>query len=122
MAQSLNSKRLFEEAKRYVPGGVHSPVRAFKAVDGSPLFIKSGRGCKITCEDDRTYLDFCGSWGPLIHGHADPDIEKAIITAVKKGCTFGAPTALANQLARMIVDHHRFIDMVRLCELGGQKQ
>jgi glutamate-1-semialdehyde 2,1-aminomutase len=114
------SARLFEEAKRYFPGGVNSPVRAFKSVDGPPLFIKKGSGCYITCEDDREYIDFCGSWGPLILGHDDADVRAAIIEAVSNGTSFGAPTRSGNRLGALLVDNHRYIEQVRFVSSGTE--
>ena len=114
------SAKLFETAKHYFPGGVNSPVRAFKSVDGPPLFIKKGSGCHIICEDDHQYIDFCGSWGPLILGHDDPDVRKSIIEVVSKGTSFGAPTRLGNQLGAHIVDNHRFVDQIRFVSSGTE--
>jgi len=102
--QREKSAKLYEEAKQYFPGGVNSPVRAFKSVAGPPLFIKEGQGCRIIDEDDRTYIDFCCSWGPLIHGHNNAKIKEAVIAAVEKGTSFGAPTRLGNELGKLIVD------------------
>ena len=80
-----NSEALFEQACCLMPGGVNSPVRAFNAVGGAPRFIKSGRGARITDEDNVTYIDFVGSWGPMILGHRDPDVEQAVMEAVQEG-------------------------------------
>ena len=107
------SATLFEEAKQYFPGGVHSPVRAFKSVAGPPLFIKEGSGCRITDEDDNTYIDFCGSWGPLILGHARAEVIDMISKTIVKGTSFGTPNRLGNELGKMIVDNNRFIDKIR---------
>ena len=78
---------LFEQAKKFFPGGVNSPVRAFKSVVGPPVFIKKGMGSRITDEDGNNYLDFCGSWGPLILGHCRPEVTKSIMEAVQMGST-----------------------------------
>ncbi|MCB0639804.1 MAG: aminotransferase class III-fold pyridoxal phosphate-dependent enzyme, partial [Lewinella sp.] len=102
------SAALFAEAKQYFPGGVNSPVRAFKSVSGPPLFIREGQGCRLTDEDENTYLDFCCSWGPLIHGHNNAHIRERVIDAVSRGTSFGAPTALGNELGKLIVDHHPY--------------
>ena len=83
------SAALFEEAKNYFPGGVNSPVRAFKSVYGPPLFIKEGQGCRITDEDDHTYIDFCCSWGPLILGHNNAKVRDLVTETVAKGTSFG---------------------------------
>ncbi len=87
-----NSEVLFSEAKQYFPGGVNSPVRAFKSVSGAPLFIKKGSGYTITDEDDNQYTDFCNSWGPLILGHNNESIREAVIATIQNGMSFGTPT------------------------------
>ena len=92
------SAELFEKAKTLFPGGVNSPVRAFKAVGGTPIFLKRGKGCKVEDEDGNTFIDFCCSWGPLILGHANEKVEKAIIDAVKTGTSFGTPSRKENDL------------------------
>lgn len=114
------SAKLFEEAKEYFPGGVHSPVRAFKSVSGPPLFIKEGKGCRITDEDDRTYIDFCGSWGPLILGHARKEVIDLIGSTIQKGTSFGTPNRLGNELGKLIVDNNRFIDKIRFVSSGTE--
>ncbi|MFT7452757.1 MAG: glutamate-1-semialdehyde 2,1-aminomutase [Patescibacteria group bacterium] len=118
--QRAESAKLYEEAKLYFPGGVNSPVRAFKSVAGPPLFIKEGQGCRIIDEDDRSYIDFCCSWGPLIHGHNNTPIKEAIIAAVEKGTSFGAPTRLGNELGKLIVDNHRFVEKIRFVSSGTE--
>ncbi|MCB0688952.1 MAG: glutamate-1-semialdehyde 2,1-aminomutase [Saprospiraceae bacterium] len=115
-----NSAQLFEEAKHYFPGGVNSPVRAFKSVFGPPLFIKEGSGCRIKCEDDYEYIDFCASWGPLILGHNDPDVRAAIHTAVDRGTSFGAPTRRGNELGALILQNHRFLEQIRFVSSGTE--
>ncbi len=90
------SEGLFEKAKTYFPGGVNSPVRAFKSVEGSPLFIKKGDGCMIWDEDDNEFIDFCCSWVPLILGHNHPAVYTKIVAALQNGASFGAPTRLEN--------------------------
>ncbi|NND32676.1 MAG: glutamate-1-semialdehyde 2,1-aminomutase [Saprospiraceae bacterium] len=114
------SAGLFETAKHYFPGGVNSPVRAFKSVSGPPLFIKKGKGCHIFCEDDHKYIDFCCSWGPLVLGHDDADVRNSILEAVSNGTSFGAPTRLGNQLGALIVDHHRFLEQIRFVSSGTE--
>ncbi len=114
------SNELFTEALRYFPGGVHSPVRAFKSVGGTPIFMKKGHGSRITCVDNRTYIDFCGSWGPLILGHNHPRVRKAINESIMNGCTFGAPTPLANRLGKFIIDRHRYIEQLRFVNSGTE--
>ena len=93
------SDSLFAKSITYFPGGVNSPVRAFKSVSGAPLFIKKGDGCIITDEDDNEFIDFCGSWGPLILGHNHPKVYEKIVATLKNGSSFGAPTRLENELA-----------------------
>ena len=114
------STSLFEEAKNYFPGGVNSPVRAFKSVSGPPLFIKQGEGCRITDEDDNTYIDFCCSWGPLILGHNNPKIRNLVIETVGQGTSFGTPNRLGNQLGKLIVEHNRFIEKMRFVSSGTE--
>jgi len=114
------SKRLFEEAQRYLPGGVDSPVRAFKAVGGTPLFIKRGQGSRLYDEDDSEFIDYVGSWGPLILGHAHPRVVKAIKKAVEQGSSFGAPTELETTLAKLISEAMPSIEMVRFVNSGTE--
>src|SRR4030043_263956 len=98
MKNISHSKRLFEEAQCYLPGGVDSPVRAFKAVGGTPLFIKRGKGSRLYDEDGNEFIDYVGSWGPLILGHAHPRVVKAVKKAGEHGSTFGAATQLETTL------------------------
>ncbi len=114
------SQQLFEKAKTLMPGGVNSPVRAFKSVGGTPVFMKRGKGAYITDEDDNQYIDYCCSWGPLILGHANENTEKAIIETVKNGTSFGAPTALENQLADLIISNHLYIEKIRFVSSGTE--
>jgi glutamate-1-semialdehyde 2,1-aminomutase len=114
------SKRLFKEAQRYLPGGVDSPVRAFKAVGGTPLFIKRGQGSRLYDEDGNEFIDYVGSWGPLILGHAHPRVVKAIKKAVEHGSSFGAPTQLETTLAKLICDAMPSIEMVRFVNSGTE--
>jgi glutamate-1-semialdehyde 2,1-aminomutase len=114
------SKRLFEEAQRYLPGGVDSPVRAFKAVEGTPLFIKRGHGSRLYDEDGNEFIDYIGSWGPLILGHAHPRVVKAINKAVQHGSSFGAPTELETALAKLICEAMPSIEMVRFVNSGTE--
>jgi glutamate-1-semialdehyde 2,1-aminomutase len=114
------STHLFETAKKYFPGGVNSPVRAFRSVEGTPLFIKKGRGSHIWDEDDNEFIDFCGSWGPLILGHANPDVIQAITETIQNGTSFGAPTRLENELAALIVDNHPILEKIRFVSSGTE--
>ncbi len=118
--KSTNSQQLFEKAKTLMPGGVNSPVRAFNSVGGTPLFMKQGKGAYITDEDDNQYIDYCCSWGPLILGHANENTENAIIETVRKGTSFGAPTALENELAELIISNHSYIEKIRFVSSGTE--
>jgi len=114
------SRQLFEEAKRYLPGGVDSPVRSFQAVGGTPLFIERGKGCKIYDVDGREYIDYVCSWGPLILGHAHPAIVSALKAAVENGTSYGAPTEKESILARFIVEAMPSLDLVRFVNSGTE--
>jgi glutamate-1-semialdehyde 2,1-aminomutase len=114
------SEALFEKSKTYFPGGVNSPVRAFKSVEGSPLFIKKGDGCMIWDEDDNQFIDFCCSWGPLILGHNHPKVYEKIVGALQNGASFGAPTRLENELAELILSRNPFIDKIRFVSSGTE--
>lgn len=114
------SEKEFEKAKKLFPGGVNSPVRAFKSVGGTPLFINKGNGPYIWDLDDNKYIDFCCSWGPLILGHNDPEVFQSIIESLKKGASFGAPTVQENELAQFILDRIPFIDKLRFVSSGTE--
>jgi glutamate-1-semialdehyde 2,1-aminomutase len=114
------SKKLFKEAQEYLPGGVDSPVRAFKAVGGEPLFIKKGCGSKIYDEDGNEFIDYVCSWGPLILGHAHPDVVAAVCRAAEGGTSFGAPTELEIKLAKMICDAMPSIEKIRFVSSGTE--
>lgn len=114
------SESLFEKAKEYFPGGVNSPVRAFRSVGGTPLFIEKGDGCHIWDADGNQFIDFCGSWGPLINGHNNKLVREAIIDAVSSGTTFGAPTRKENELAELILSNNRFIEKIRFVSSGTE--
>jgi len=114
------SSRLFKTAGRYIPGGVNSPVRAFRNVGGSPLFITRGKGSKIFDADGNRYIDYVASWGPLILGHAHPSITRAILKVIAKGTSFGAPTEQETELARLIVQAVPSIEMIRLVSSGTE--
>jgi len=120
MVSRNNSAQLFEKAKTLFPGGVNSPVRAFKSVNGNPIFIKKGDGCRIWDEDDNVYIDFCCSWGPLILGHNHPLVREAIIETVANGTSFGAPTKLENELGELIVSNNPFIEKIRFVSSGTE--
>jgi len=114
------SRRLFEEAQHYLPGGVDSPVRAFKAVGGTPPFIVRGQGSKIYDADGNEFIDYVCSWGPLILGHAHPQVVSALKQAVERGTSFGAPTELEITLAKMISTAMPSIEMVRFVNSGTE--
>jgi glutamate-1-semialdehyde 2,1-aminomutase len=114
------SASLFETAKTYFPGGVNSPVRAFKSVGGSPLFIKKGDGSKLWDEDGNEFIDFCFSWGPMILGHNNSKIRERVWEAIQNGTSFGAPTELENELAELILSNNRFIEKIRFVSSGTE--
>lgn len=114
------SSRLFERAQEIIPGGVNSPVRAFRAVGGRPIFIASARGAYITDVDGREYIDYIGSWGPMILGHTHPEVIAAVQEAAARGTSYGAPTELEVQLAEEICNAVPSIEMVRLCSSGTE--
>jgi glutamate-1-semialdehyde 2,1-aminomutase len=114
------STELFEIAKTYFPGGVNSPVRAFKSVEGNPLFIKKGDGCRIWDEDDNEFIDFCCSWGPLILGHNHPAVYNKVVETLQNGASFGAPTRLENELAELILGRNPFIEKIRFVSSGTE--
>ncbi len=114
------SQKLFQEAQHYLPGGVNSPVRAFKAVGGTPPFILKGRGSRIYDQDANEFIDFVGSWGPLILGHAHPQIVAALKKAVGHGTSFGANTELEIKLAKIISSAMPSIEMIRFVNSGTE--
>jgi glutamate-1-semialdehyde 2,1-aminomutase len=114
------SQELFEKAKSYFPGGVNSPVRAFRSVGGNPLFIEKGDGCKIWDADGNHYIDFCCSWGPLILGHNHSRVRNRIVDALFQGTSFGAPTSMENELAELILKNHRYIEKIRFVSSGTE--
>ncbi len=114
------STALFEEAGQYFPGGVNSPVRAFKSVSGPPLFIRRGKGARMTDEDGNTFLDYCCSWGPLILGHDNEAVREKVMETVARGTSFGTPTALGVELGRLILHNHRFLEKIRFVSSGTE--
>lgn len=120
MNQRQRSKRLFTEAKKYLPGGVNSPVRAFKAVDGEPLFIARAQGSKLWDVDGNEYVDYVLSWGPMILGHAHPQVVEAVKTAAANGTSYGAPNELEVRLAKMITEAMPSIEMIRMVNSGTE--
>ena len=117
---SRNMERLFDEAKRLIPGGVDSPVRAFGGVGGTPIFLESGQGALVKDADGREYVDYLGSWGPLIVGHSHPRVVAAIRDQAGKGTTFGAPTELETELARRVVALVPSCEKVRFVSSGTE--
>ena len=114
------NQQLFERAQRHIPGGVNSPVRAFRSVGGTPCFFSQGRGARVTDADGKTYLDYVGSWGPLILGHAHPDVVAAVQQAAARGLSFGAPTAGEVELADLLCELLPSLEMVRLVSSGTE--
>lgn len=114
------SAELFDKAKQYFPGGVNSPVRAFKSVHGTPLFIERGDQAHLWDVDGNEFIDYCCSWGPLILGHNTPEIRQAVEAQLSKGLSFGAPTQLENELAELILSHNKKIDMIRFVSSGTE--
>jgi glutamate-1-semialdehyde 2,1-aminomutase len=120
MISRKRSEDLFTLAKTYFPGGVNSPVRAFRSVGGTPLFIKKGDGCMLTDEDGNTFIDFCLSWGPMILGHNSSIVREKVWETIQNGTSFGAPTALENELAELILNNNRFIEKLRFVSSGTE--
>jgi glutamate-1-semialdehyde 2,1-aminomutase len=114
------SAELYEKSKTYFPGGVNSPVRAFKSVHGTPLFIQKGDGCFVWDADGNQFIDFCASWGPLILGHNNTAVREKVIEVMQNGMSFGAPTALENQLAELILKNNKYIQKLRFTSSGTE--
>jgi len=118
--KNSNSSQLFEKAKNYFPGGVNSPVRAFRSVGGTPLFIEKGKGSHIWDADGNEFIDYCCSWGPLILGHANEKVLNAVDKTMRNGTSFGAPTRLENELAELILGNNPFIEKIRFVSSGTE--
>ncbi len=114
------SEQLFERAKKVSPGGVHSPVRGFRGVGGTPVFIESAQGCRMKDVDGKEYIDFCNSWGPLLFGHQDPEIGEAIKGALSRGWSYGAAERYSLEFAEDLVKAIPFIDQVRFVSSGTE--
>ena len=114
------SSNLFEEAQRYLPGGVNSPVRAFRAVGGRPFFVEKGEGARVYDVDGNVYIDYVCSWGPLILGHAHPQVVEGLQKAAERGTSYGAPTELEVTLARMVTEALPSVEMVRFVSSGTE--
>jgi glutamate-1-semialdehyde 2,1-aminomutase len=118
--QRKHSEQLFAKAKEIIPGGVNSPVRAFRSVGGTPIFIDRGEGAYFWDADDNRYIDYVLSWGPLVLGHAHPQVVEALMAAAKRGTSYGAPTALENELAQLVIDVVPSVEMVRFVNSGTE--
>ena len=115
-----NSQELFDKAKNFIPGGVNSPVRAFRAVGGNPLFIKSAKGAYLYDEDDNQYIELINSWGPMILGHANELVEKAVADAIQRGFSYGAPTRREVEMAELITSIVPSVEKVRMVNSGTE--
>ena len=118
--KTKNSQELFEKSKNHIAGGVNSPVRAFKSVGGSPIFFKKSRGCYLYDEDGNKYLDFVGSWGPMVLGHSNKNIIDAIKKQASKGISFGAPTKNELEIAKIIKSYLPSIEKLRMVNSGTE--
>lgn len=114
------SSALFDEAQKYIPGGVNSPVRAFKSVGGVPIFMKSAKGAYLTDADDRHYIDYINSWGPSIVGHSHSEVVEAVQRQAEKGFSFGTPTELETEIAKFIIENVPNIDQIRMVSSGTE--
>ena len=115
-----HSETLFEQAQKYIPGGVNSPVRAFRGVGGTPIFFKHAQGAYLYDEDDQRYIDYIGSWGPMILGHGDQRIKDALHAQVDLGVGYGAPTALETEMAKKVCELVPSIELVRMVNSGTE--
>ena len=115
-----SSTQHYDEAQTYFPGGVNSPVRAFRSVGGTPLFMERGDGSQLWDTDGNQFTDFCCSWGPLILGHNHPGVRKSVEAAISKGMSFGTPTVAENELAKLILDNHRYVEKIRFVNSGTE--
>ena len=115
-----NSHELFEEAQRYIPGGVNSPVRAFKGVGGDPVFFKEAHGPYLVDEEDRRYVDYVGSWGPMVLGHAHPEVVRVVQDAAARGLSFGAPTVVETRMAAKVCELVPSVEQVRMVSSGTE--
>ena len=118
--QLQKSEELFNQAQKYIPGGVNSPVRSFRAVGGTPPFIARGSGSKVWDVDGNEYIDYLGSWGPLVLGHSHPAVVEAVKTAAEGGTSFGAPVAQEVELAQIICEALPSVELVRLVSSGTE--
>lgn len=114
------SETLFADAQKHIPGGVNSPVRAFKSVGGTPLFFKHAEGAYVTDEDDKRYVDYVGSWGPMILGHSHPDVLDAVRQQLQHGLSYGAPTSMETEMADLVCSIVPSMEMVRMVSSGTE--
>jgi glutamate-1-semialdehyde 2,1-aminomutase len=114
------SAKMYTQARKVIPGGVNSPVRAFKSVGQNPLFIKAAKGSRITDVDDQSYIDYVGSWGPMIAGHSHEEVLEVLRETSNRGTSFGAPTDLEIQIAEKIIQMIPSVEMVRLVNSGTE--
>ena len=114
------SSALFQEAQNFIPGGVNSPVRAFKSVGGTPIFMKKAKGAYLYDEDGRSYIDYINSWGPMILGHTHPKVLEAVTLQLEKGFSFGTPTELEGEIAKFIVERVPNVDKIRMVNSGTE--
>jgi glutamate-1-semialdehyde 2,1-aminomutase len=118
--KTQRSSSLFQEAQNYIPGGVNSPVRAFKSVGGNPVFIKKAIGAYLFDEDENAYIDYINSWGPMILGHTHPKVLDAVSKQLEKGFSYGTPTELETEIARLIVENVPNVDKIRMVNSGTE--
>jgi glutamate-1-semialdehyde 2,1-aminomutase len=118
--EAAKSSAAFEEAKRYIPGGVNSPVRAFKSVGLTPAYMERGEGAIVYDIDGNSYIDYVGSWGPLIMGHAHPEVIEAVKRAAERGTSFGAPTLIETKMAKLVCERVPSCDIVRMVNSGTE--
>ena len=118
--ETIQSRSLYETAVAVIPGGVNSPVRAYGSVGGTPRFIARGKGCRVWDEDGNEYIDYVGSWGPLILGHAHPAVLRAVRQTMNHGTTFGAPTELEIELAEVVCGALPGVEKVRMVSSGTE--
>ena len=117
---SKNSTELFSEAKKYIPGGVNSPVRSFKAIGGNPIYFERAKGAMLYDVEDKSYVDYVGSWGPMIVGHHHPSVIDAVKSQLDKSLGFGAPTEIETELAKKVCSLVPSVELVRMVSSGTE--
>ena len=115
-----SSESLFQQAQQHIPGGVNSPVRAFKSVGGTPLFISRADGAYLFDSEDKRYIDYIGSWGPMVAGHSHPKVISAVVDAARSGLSYGAPTEIETRMAKKVCELVPSMDMVRMVSSGTE--